>query len=59
MQQQSTPYSNVSPLLFIGMFLFVAPFFNGIGKISIPSWIGYVGIGVLVIGVGHTIYMRV
>ena len=48
---------NASPILFIGILVFVAPFFNYVIKWNIPKWVGGVGIALILIGSVHSILM--
>jgi len=48
---------NASPILLIGILVFVAPFFNYVIKWNIPKWVSGVGIALILIGAVHSMIM--
>lgn len=48
-------YKNISPVLLIGIIIFIIPFFNTILHWNTPGWIS--GVGVLLILVGAVLSM--
>lgn len=56
-QQQESQF--ISPLLFLGVFIFAAPVIMNIMQIHMPSWISGMGIFIIFLGAGHTIWARV
>jgi len=50
---------NVSPILILGIGLFVLPTLSPVIHFNFPGWLYFVGIIVILIGVGHTIMTRV
>ena len=48
--------SYAHPLLFLGIFLFVAPFLGPIIHLNIPKWLGAVGIAFILIGAGLSMF---
>ena len=46
----------ISPLLILGIIIFVLPFLGPIVNITLPKWIGTVGFIILIIGIIHTAY---
>ena len=58
MPGQSDNYKNVSPLVFLGIAVFVLPFFKTIVKINFPGWLTGVGIVLIIIGAIHSAFMR-
>ena len=46
---------NASPILFIGILVFVLPFFNYVIKWNIPKWVSGVGIFLILVGAVHSI----
>ena len=50
---------NVSPYLFIGVFIFVIPTLLNIFGIYSPSWFGKIGLFILIGGIIHTATLRI
>jgi hypothetical protein len=50
--------TNVSPLIFIGLFIYIVPTLLGIFQVILWPVIGQVGLAVLIIGILHTAYLR-
>jgi len=56
MEMPDTGVGNgIHPLLIVGIFIFVAPFFNNLIPFNIPVWISGVGTFVILIGAGLSI----
>ena len=51
--------SVVSPLLVLGVIIFVVPFFGPIIKLRIPGWIGTIGFVFIILGILHSIYKAI
>ena len=51
--------SNVSPLIFVGLFIYIVPTLLGIFQVTLWPIIGQVGLAVLIIGILHTAYLRI
>jgi len=49
--------TKVSPLLYLGLFIFVAPIILNIFRFKLPGWIGGFGMFILIIGVIHSAYL--
>ncbi len=49
---------NVSPYLFVGLFIFVIPTLLNIFNIFSPIWISRIGLYVLIGGIIHTAIIR-
>jgi len=47
---QESPYSKVSPILIIGIGIFIISFFNGLWGLKIPKFVAGIGIVVIIIG---------
>ena len=47
--------SNASPILFLGILVFIAPFFNYVLHWNLPKWVNGVGIFLILIGAVHSI----
>jgi|WetSurMetagenome_2_1015567.scaffolds.fasta_scaffold775944_2 hypothetical protein len=50
--------TNVSPIIFIGLFIYVVPTLIGIFHFTIWPIIGQIGLALLIIGILHTAYLR-
>jgi len=48
--QGSSPFGNAHPILVIGIFVFIVPFFNHVLGWSIPGWVGGIGIFLILVG---------
>ena len=46
---------NASPILVLGILVFVAPFFNHVLKWNLPKWLNGVGIFLILVGAVHSI----
>ncbi len=46
---------NVSPILIIGILVFVAPFFNYVIHWNLPKWMSGFGIFLILVGAVHSI----
>lgn len=56
-QQQSSPFGSAHPILIIGIFFFIAPYFKYIQGLSwIPGWLGGIGIAMILIGSVMSVY---
>ena len=49
----------VSPILVLGIIIFVVPFFGPIIKLRIPGWIGTIGFVLIMLGILHSIYKAI
>lgn len=49
----------ISPIIFIGLFVFMIPTMLNIFHIGTWPIIGQVGLGVLMLGIIHTVYLKV
>ncbi len=59
---QGVPMSSgtkVHPIMIIGIFIFVLPFLGPIVNIKIPGFVNIIGLVVLFIGIGLTIWKNV
>lgn len=56
--QGPSPFGNASPILILGIFIFIIPFFNYVLKWNIPSWVSGVGIFFILVGAVHSILRR-
>jgi protein-S-isoprenylcysteine O-methyltransferase Ste14 len=54
-KKSQTDYGNVSPILIVGIIVFVLPFFSHIIKMNIPGWVSGIGIFLILVGAGHSI----
>jgi hypothetical protein len=52
---RKTVWGAASPILIIGIFVFVLPYFNGVGNLNFPSWLGWLGGVIMMIGVLHSV----
>ncbi len=59
MGQMPRPETKVSPLLILGIIIYVATFFDLIVKINIPGWVATIGLVVIFIGIFHSILMAI
>lgn len=50
---------NVSALVYIGLLIFIIPTLLNIFQIGVWPVIGQIGLGVLLIGIIHTAYMKI
>lgn len=50
--------TGISPLIYLGIIIYIIPVLLGILKINVPGWIMHIGLAVLVVGIMHTIYLR-
>jgi len=50
---------NISPIIFIGLFVFLIPTLLNIFHIGAWPIIGQIGLGVLMLGIIHTVYLKV
>lgn len=46
------------PVLIIGIFVFVLPFFNAMIPFNIPGWVKSIGLLLIFIGAGLSIFRR-
>jgi len=46
--------TGVSPILLLGILVFVLPYFNGVLKWSLPGWISGIGIVLIIAGSIHS-----
>jgi len=58
MPGEPNKYSRVSPLLFLGIAVFVLPFFKTVLKINFPGWLTGVGVVIILAGAIHSAFMR-
>ena len=56
MERQESNF--ISPLMFIGIFIFAAPIVLNIFRLQMPGWISGIGLIVIFIGAGHTMWAR-
>lgn len=56
-QMPQRQYSSVSPILIIGIVVFVVPFFKFIIPFTIPKWISVAGLILIGIGAIHSIML--
>ena len=54
--QEQAPTGGVSPVLMLGVMIYVMPMILRIFNLNLPKWIGTIGFIVLLLGVGLTIY---
>jgi len=54
--QQQAPSGGVSPVLILGVMIYVAPMITRIFDLDLPKWIGTIGFIMLIIGLLLTIY---
>lgn len=56
-QQRSrkTAWGSASPLLVVGIFIFVLPYFNGVGNLHFGSYLSWIGGVFMVLGIIHSI----
>lgn len=47
-----------SPLLYVGIFIFVLPLLGTIIGWNLPKWISVIGVIVILLGVGHSLLMQ-
>ena len=56
-QQQENNF--ISPLLFLGIFLMIAPMITRIFNFQLYGWISGLGVAVIILAVIHTGYVRI
>jgi len=49
--------TKVSPLLYLGIFIFVIPIITNIFRWHLPGWISGFGMFILIVGVIHSAYL--
>jgi len=49
-QQPRAVYEGISPVLILGLFVFILLFFNGVLNVGIPGWVKYIGVVCIFIG---------
>jgi len=47
-------FGNASPILVLGILIFILPMIDTIIGMNIPNWIGGVGLVIMLIGAGHS-----
>jgi len=50
-QQQREPFQHLNVFIILGVIIFCLPFAGMFLKISLPGWISYIGIAILIIGI--------
>lgn len=55
---ERAPFADVSPIMIVGVIIFVIPFFGPIVKWNMPGWISGAGIVIIFIGIIHTVGKR-
>lgn len=59
MSQMPRLNAKVSPILILGIVIYVATFFNLVVKINIPNWVATIGLTIIFIGIIHSILMAI
>lgn len=53
--ERDTPFGYASPILILGLIIFVIPYFGPIIHMNIPGWVGGIGIGIILVGIVHSV----
>jgi small neutral amino acid transporter SnatA (MarC family) len=48
----------ISPIFFVGLIVFVGAVILGIFGLRTPAWATTAGIVIVMVGIGHTVYLR-
>jgi len=48
--QGTNPFGTAHPILILGIFVFIIPFFNYVMKWGIPGWVSGIGVGLILLG---------
>lgn len=51
----NSAWSQASPVLVVGILVFIMPYFNGIYGIHVPGWLSWVGGIIIFLGIIHSI----
>ena len=57
--EQPKPFSGVSPILILGIVIFVLPFFNNVIGWNLPGWVSGVGTLFILIGAAHSLVREI
>jgi len=54
LKDKQSPISNASPILILGIIIFVLPFFNAVFNWNLPGWLSAIGIFLIIAGALHS-----
>ena len=54
--QEQSPLGSAHPVLIVGIAVFVLPYFNSVLHMNIPKWVSVLGIVLILMGAGLTIW---